>query len=617
MRRRRLKADGPAEPWARHILALATRILAANSATNGQDVAQCGRHALEKAYDRLLEASVGDEGPADESAVNLPALSPQILGQSYERILDYLATRSNGQVRFVLASGQRRKTGSYFTPSSLIKPLIDAALLARLEDRWRAALPRIADHIDTLSFLPDIGEWTRSERDRAMEELLALRVCDPACGPGPFLLAAGEALAERLAWLRHGTRNPDKAERNSARQAVLPCLHGADTDRLAVRIARHSLWLWSGRPGRTAEEVPSQLVVGDSLGIGIGADEKIDPVDWREIWLEIFGGCDPGFDVILSNPPFANAIERATPDAIKARLSANYEEIGGTADLSFYFVALADRIACQNGTIGMVLPRGFLSGRAARRLRQRLLRTRPPKLMDAPGSQSLFTGADVYVIGLALGPGEGCRIRRDGAVLVEKIATVDQDNWWAPFCRPIAPVLERSTARSSFEVFASMTTGMAYHLVPYLDEGDPLSTHKLVTTGLIDQQVCHWGKRRCRYLRRDYHRPIVRPSTQMPADLVRRLERVRRPKILVAGLSNQVEAFLDEKGEYCGAVSTYTILHPTDDSTALASLCDWLNHPDATERLRAELGAHALSGGRITLTKEFLRGLVFLAGAGT
>jgi hypothetical protein len=84
---------------------------------------------------------------------------------------------------------------------------------------------------------------------------------------------------------------------------------------------------------------------------------------------------------------------------------------------------------------------------------------------------------------------------------------------------------------------------------------------------------------------------------------------MRRPKVLVAGLSTQVEAFLDANGTHLGAVSTYSILHPEDDAKALRDLCDRLNSDAAAERLRQELGATALGGGRITLTKRFLKEL--------
>ena len=129
------------------------------------------------------------------------------------------------------------------------------------------------------------------------------------------------------------------------------------------------------------------------------------------------------------------------------------------------------------------------------------------------------------------------------------------------------------------------------------------------STGLIDPGVCLWGRRRCRYLRRDFERPVVPDDATLPDALLRRLQKVRRPKILVGGLSNRVEAFLDRDGVYCGAVSTYTIVHQRDEPAELERLCRFLNSRAATERLILEMGAHAMGGGRITLTKDFVRRL--------
>jgi hypothetical protein len=131
-----------------------------------------------------------------------------------------------------------------------------------------------------------------------------------------------------------------------------------------------------------------------------------------------------------------------------------------------------------------------------------------------------------------------------------------------------------------------------------------------VTTGLIDPDVCRWGNRRCRYLKKDYLRPVIREAG-LPAYVGQRVRRVRRPKVLVAGLSNRVEAFLDREGEFCGAVSTFSVFHPADDLYLLAEACRFLNGADASALLQRERGAAALGGGRITLSKDFLAGLPF------
>jgi hypothetical protein len=87
------------------------------------------------------------------------------------------------------------------------------------------------------------------------------------------------------------------------------------------------------------------------------------------------------------------------------------------------------------------------------------------------------------------------------------------------------------------------------------------------------------------------------------------LERSRRPKILVAGLSKCVECFVDLRGEYVGAVSTFSIYDPQDDVGQLQALAAELLTPAVTERFRTELGSSAMGGGSITMKKGFLADL--------
>jgi hypothetical protein len=189
---------------------------------------------------------------------------------------------------------------------------------------------------------------------------------------------------------------------------------------------------------------------------------------------------------------------------------------------------------------------------------------------------------------------------------------VTSENWWAPLIGSAGTDGgDEPIVGQRFEVFASMTTGMAYDLVPHLCCDRIDGALKFVTTGLIDPGVCHWSTKTCRYLKRKYDRPVIRQPEDLPAAIGTRLAKVRRPKILVAGLSTKVEAYLDERGEYCGAVSTFTIVDPEDDVHALARLCDYLNSVAASRLLQLRLGANSMSGGRITLSKDFLRQLPF------
>jgi hypothetical protein len=373
------------------------------------------------------------------------------------------------------------------------------------------------------------------------------------------------------------------------------CLRGIDTDPSAIAAASILIDHWADplQPLGGA----ARLLVADGLEF---------PLDWL-----------PGssVDVIVGNPPFQNAVEREGDEAIRwAKLRRSdpvFADLGGTADLAYYFVARAHEITAADGAIGLVLPRAFLSTPSCEALRERLLAERPPAMILAPSDPYLFPGANIFVCAMVLTRGETCLAGTDR---LEPVA-IRTSNWGRDIAGPEGLSRTGKTLADEFDLSASLTTGMAYDLLPFieespLDEGEVFPRDRplrLVTTGLIEPGRCEWGCRPCRYLKRIFQRPIVRPQRNaLPATLRVRLERMSRPKVMVAGLSLRIEAIVDAEAEYLGAVSTYAIFDRKDNVDRLTRLCDYLNSDRVSDRLRAELGATALGGGRITVTKSFL-----------
>jgi hypothetical protein len=140
---------------------------------------------------------------------------------------------------------ERRRTGSHYTPRSLTAPIVLHAL--------EPAFARLGD-------------------DATPEQVLDLKVCDPAMGSGAFLVEACRALASRLvkAWARHpGARPvipPDEDEELHARRlAAQRCLYGVDKNPLAVDLARLSLWLATLARDHEFTFLDHALKSGDSL----------------------------------------------------------------------------------------------------------------------------------------------------------------------------------------------------------------------------------------------------------------------------------------------------------------------------------------------------------------
>ncbi|MFI2411272.1 Eco57I restriction-modification methylase domain-containing protein [Streptomyces sp. NPDC018947] len=168
------------------------------------------------------------------------------LGSVYESLLELEPRLDEGDT-YVLAKldGNDRKTsGSYYTPSPLIDCLLDSALDPVIDRAVRSGT-------------------TPKEREDA---LLALTVCDPACGSGHFLVAAARRIARRLAEIRKDDPEPSAEDvRHALRDVVSRCVYGVDLNRMAVELAKVSLWIEAMEPGRPLTFLDAHIKHGNGL----------------------------------------------------------------------------------------------------------------------------------------------------------------------------------------------------------------------------------------------------------------------------------------------------------------------------------------------------------------
>ncbi|HEY1353700.1 MAG TPA: N-6 DNA methylase [Ktedonobacteraceae bacterium] len=182
------------------------------------------------------------QGPLRRS-VDYQHLGSEELGSIYESLLELHPELNVEAATFTLvtASGNARKTsGSYYTPSHLIDCLLDSALMPVLAEACR--------------------------QPAAEQAILALTVCDPACGSGHFLIAAAHRLAKALAAVRTGTQEPGPQERCAAlRDVIGHCLYGVDLNPMAVELCKVSLWMEAIEPGKPLSFLDAHIRCGDSL----------------------------------------------------------------------------------------------------------------------------------------------------------------------------------------------------------------------------------------------------------------------------------------------------------------------------------------------------------------
>lgn len=211
-----------------------------------------------------------------------------------------------GTVYFHTASGERKATGSYFTPKVVVDHLIE-----------RSIVPALGAHLQKIAGYLEAGDEAKAGR-----EFFDFRVADLAMGSGHFLVAAVDKiealmrtfLTERsvpsvteelmrlagVATQALGTDDVAKSEVDEIgllrRQIARRCIYGLDINPMAVELARLALWIHTFVPGLPMSNLDHGLVCANSL-TGIGTiDEALDALQ---------PGRNPGeitlFDEILTD----------------------------------------------------------------------------------------------------------------------------------------------------------------------------------------------------------------------------------------------------------------------------------------------------------------------------
>lgn len=182
--------------------------------------------------------------------VNWRDMETEELGSVYESLLE-LTPRASADARtFEFAVGDenrgnaRKTSGSYYTPDSLVKHLLDSALDPIL----------------------DAAEGRNVEDPSS--EILKLSIVDPACGSGHFLLGAARRAAARIAKHRSpGAPSQDEFQ-HALREVVSHCIYGVDRNPMAVELCKVALWIEALEPGKPLTFLDSHIRCGDSL-IGV------------------------------------------------------------------------------------------------------------------------------------------------------------------------------------------------------------------------------------------------------------------------------------------------------------------------------------------------------------
>jgi len=350
-----------------------------------------------------------DREPADPED-DAPIVDVEILGHIFEQSIEDLeAIRAELEGSEATRKTSRRKReGAFYTPRTVTGYIVAQALAPVLAERSEQL--RQAHHAEATGTQPralvdpaayDLAKLNAPQREALirfweawLEELAKVRVLDPACGSGAFLIEAFDQLhaayadaTERLADLR---QTGDWWLFDPDRTILQQNLFGLDLNEEAVEIARLSIWIKTAQRGKVLADLDHNIRVGNS----VVADATLDAraFDWHSAFPEVFA--QGGFDVVIGNPPYVRA-DHLVP--FKGYFASRYRTFHGSADLYVYFFEQGLRVLRPGGYLSFIVTNKWLKAEYAEPLRQYLAEcVWVEHVVDMGHARQVFPDADVF-----------------------------------------------------------------------------------------------------------------------------------------------------------------------------------------------------------------------------
>ncbi len=177
---------------------------------------------------------------------------------------EYLAQNDAERVGQAVKLLLKRRMGELLGPAVMGRPTAGSSGTPELNKNELHEFGKLAAH-------PVVAEASSQPDPEAA--ILDLKVIDPACGSGHFLIAAAHRIAKRLAAIRTGDDEPSPdATRTALRDVIGRCIHGIDLNPMAVELCKVSLWMESMEPGKPLGFLDHRIVRGNAL---IGATPEL------------------------------------------------------------------------------------------------------------------------------------------------------------------------------------------------------------------------------------------------------------------------------------------------------------------------------------------------------
>ena len=323
------------------------------------------------------------------------AIEADVLGNIYEQYLGHILKKSEKRAKLTKSHTHRKEQGIYYTPTYIVDFIVRNTLGELLKDK-------------------------RVDPEK-------IRVLDPACGSGSFLIKAFDVLNEHYA---RYDKNYSQSQMDfktglpfTAKVKILENnIFGVDLDKQAVEIAQLNLLLKIAEKGQRLPLLQQNIKCGNSLidDPAIAGDKAFrweeefkhimddggpstSPVNWTRSGQgpvrrspDVVSRDEGGFDVVIGNPPYVRIHE--FEENYKKYFSANFNSSTGQYDIYVLFIEKALQLLRDGGLLGFIVSNKFLVSDYGVGLRNTILsKTKIRTIVDVSNIR-VFKEASVYPV---------------------------------------------------------------------------------------------------------------------------------------------------------------------------------------------------------------------------
>ena len=314
-------------------------------------------------------------------------LNENILGHIFEQSIsdiEDLKKELNGE-EFDKKKGKRKKDGIFYTPKYITKYIVENSIKNWLDDKRKELgednLPELTEkdfeikysskksdeRIYSKNYKKHIEFWTKYR-----EAVKNIKIVDPACGSGAFLITAFEYLLNYNNYLNDkifdltGTKDLFS---DTTKEILQNNIFGVDLNKESVEITKLSLWLKTADKNKTLATLENNIKCGNSLIDDVEIFGEL-AFDWEKEFPQVFK--NGGFDVVVGNPPYVLCQPSNTEEKI-LKFYNSFEVANYKIDLYHLFFEKGIKILNPKGYLGFITPNTYLTNKYTVNLRKLIL----------------------------------------------------------------------------------------------------------------------------------------------------------------------------------------------------------------------------------------------------